>query len=106
MYQISREFEKSQEVEREKRKKERLSDKEHLSKALRTEIEAEVDGEVASDYQELGQRVIAALWGRYRDRFLDRVRFARTFGEDGKFTQALIALERGMPLSSVLMLMI
>lgn len=110
IYQISREVDKGLEEDREKRKKERSLDLDQLPKALRLEVEAELEGEVTQYYQEIGRRLIEQLWCGYRQKILagtvSKPIFQTTFGKNGQFAQALTALDRGMPLSSVLMMLL
>lgn len=111
IYQVGKDIEKLVEDEREKRLKELKPLWESLSKVQRTDVESEFEGLMASYMQDIGRAILVRLWTTYpKDTKNDMILkndtiFQNTFGKDGSFTKALYALEKSMPISSVLMLL-
>ena len=112
IYQVTKQVEKDFEEEKEKRKKEQQLLLEQLPKALRQEVENELEGAMAKYALDVGRALLEKLWFGYRSKFLQAdgctlpTPFQSTFGTKGIFTQSLLALDRGMPLSSALIMLI
>ncbi len=105
IYQVSRELEKLAEDERANRLKELKPLWESFSKVQLNEVESEFEGEMSGFMQEMGKALLDRLWTTYPKESVRDDIFQATFGRKGSFTKALVALEKGMPLSSVLMLL-